>query len=1058
MSPSNLSFGLDKKSIRRVFRDWNSLKCLGENPLSRLSIVDAHRSTAGFSETALGRGLALRKVFLAALESLKPDGGSPNDYDKRWRPYIILTEQYLNERNPDWVKEQLHVSKGTYFGEQGQALERLAEVLYKWELESTNAVGGAPPGLPGISFESLRVPLMAPPRSSIPLVGRNALLYQLKRALMEDGKQAVLTLDGLPGVGKTAIAVELAHDQEVQHDFHDGILWANLGRQPDLLSLLGIWAAAVGVPSEVIASRTTLVEREAVIHAAIGTRRMLLIIDDAWQIEEALAFKIGGANCAYLLTTRLAEVALDFTNGQSTTVHELNHEDATRLLDQIAPSAARTAPQEIQKLIPSLGGLPLALILIGRYLEKQSYRTQFRRLQEALSDLAQPGVRLKISQPASPLDRLHSNPRLDTPLSLQTMICLSTEILDAEAYQALLDLSIFPAKPNTFSEEAALAVIGAPAAVLDRLVDSGLVECVGMNRYTLHQTISDYASVQGASSAAITRLMDAMVGYVEEKGNEFKDLDLELNNILTAVDFTVKSRDLNRLNHWLNLLFPYLETRGLYPIVEKYLKIASELAEIQDDQINQAEMQYKLADLQIKRGQFKTAQIYLKKCIEFARAAGSRELEARSLFQMGLACHYAGDFLSGRNYLEKSLQMDQELGLEADEGFALLSLGYANEELGNYDLAISFLEQAMGVCTASGNRRGEGWTHYNLSMVYLPMGDFSRAMMHSEACSKIYHELGDRRGEGWLTYHMGRIYRQQEKVDRARDCFDRSSQILNEIGDWMGVGFAVHNIGLMALDLGDDASAQGYIEQALEIFRQIDCVGYSQALHSLGVLRRRHGDYSGAIPFFEQALQHRQKIGYRRGEAIALVNLGLTRHFLGDDQAALEITRQALEIIEPMGARPNLAWVLTFLGQIQLELGCFDEAAHSYQRAWTLREQLGQPGLALEPLAGLAWASLQKGDLSYAMSLVEKILSSLEEKSASAQLKVALAGIDAPMRIYLAGYKILAKNGDPRTRKVLDTAGQLLRERSNQIPDEAQRRLFLENVSENREIAELLNR
>jgi tetratricopeptide (TPR) repeat protein len=159
-----------------------------------------------------------------------------------------------------------------------------------------------------------------------------------------------------------------------------------------------------------------------------------------------------------------------------------------------------------------------------------------------------------------------------------------------------------------------------------------------------------------------------------------------------------------------------------------------------------------------------------------------------------------------------------------------------------------------------------------------------------------------------------------------------------------------------------------------------------------------------------------------------------------------------------MGARPNLAWVLTFLGQIQLELGCFDEAVHSYQRAWTLREQLGQPGLALEPLAGLAWACLQKGDLSYAVSLVEKILGSLEEKSASAPLKVALAGIDAPMRIYLACYKILAKNGDPRTRKVLDTAGQLLRERSNQIPDEAQKRLFLENVSENREIAELLNR
>ncbi|MEN6408616.1 MAG: hypothetical protein ABFD44_02755, partial [Anaerolineaceae bacterium] len=98
MNSSNLSSGLDKKTIRRVFRDWNSLKLLGENPLSDLSIVDAHRSTAGFSESAPGRGLALRRVFLAALESLRPEEGSPNYFDKRWRPYIILTEQYLNER------------------------------------------------------------------------------------------------------------------------------------------------------------------------------------------------------------------------------------------------------------------------------------------------------------------------------------------------------------------------------------------------------------------------------------------------------------------------------------------------------------------------------------------------------------------------------------------------------------------------------------------------------------------------------------------------------------------------------------------------------------------------------------------------------------------------------------------------------------------------------------------------------------------------------------------------------------------------------------------------
>jgi hypothetical protein len=72
------------------------------------------------------------------------------------------------------------------------------------------------------------------------------------------------------------------------------------------MALLGAWAAAVGVPAEEIARHINTAQRAHVIHAAIGLRRMLLVIDDAWQLDEALAFKVGGPNCVHLLTTRPA--------------------------------------------------------------------------------------------------------------------------------------------------------------------------------------------------------------------------------------------------------------------------------------------------------------------------------------------------------------------------------------------------------------------------------------------------------------------------------------------------------------------------------------------------------------------------------------------------------------------------------------------------------------------------------------------------------------------------------------------------------------------------------
>ena len=68
--------------------------------------------------------------------------------------------------------------------------------------------------------------------SAARLVGRDETMQQLRRRLCE-GKGVVLTaINGLPGVGKTTLAVALAHDEQVQEHFRGGILWAGLGQHP----------------------------------------------------------------------------------------------------------------------------------------------------------------------------------------------------------------------------------------------------------------------------------------------------------------------------------------------------------------------------------------------------------------------------------------------------------------------------------------------------------------------------------------------------------------------------------------------------------------------------------------------------------------------------------------------------------------------------------------------------------------------------------------------------------------------------------------------------------
>src|SRR5579872_7182283 len=69
-----------------------------------------------------------------------------------------------------------------------------------------------------------------PPISPIgSLIGRDQLLESLKERLCnEKGVSSLAALNGLPGVGKTAVVVDFVHDAQVKKYFRGGVLWAGL--------------------------------------------------------------------------------------------------------------------------------------------------------------------------------------------------------------------------------------------------------------------------------------------------------------------------------------------------------------------------------------------------------------------------------------------------------------------------------------------------------------------------------------------------------------------------------------------------------------------------------------------------------------------------------------------------------------------------------------------------------------------------------------------------------------------------------------------------------------
>jgi transcriptional regulator with XRE-family HTH domain len=409
------------------------------------------------------------------------------------------------------------------------------------------------------------------------LVGRDELLGQLKQCLCAGKRLNASALHGLPGVGKTALARELIYESDIQQYFSDGILWVGLGQYPNLSGLLGRWASLLGIPASELSLLQGEEERARAIHDVIGTRRMLLVIDDAWKIEEASALKVGGPNCAYLLTTRIPSVALHFANGETIVVHELDEEDSLDLLARLVPDVVTNGSDAARALVQSAGGLPLALVLMGRYLQSQAYSGQPRRLRAALDRLGCAEDRLRLTIQQAPFESLTSS-SIHTLLSLQTIIETSERQLDEAALRVLSMLSAFPAKPCSFSEEAALAVSGAPLELLDQLIDAGLLESAGPERYTLQQTLVDYASTREDNSAACERMVEYFVNFVEVHDTDYETLDREASNVLAALDVAFERGMSTILIRGVLHFIVFLKWRELYELAESHLKHAEQAA------------------------------------------------------------------------------------------------------------------------------------------------------------------------------------------------------------------------------------------------------------------------------------------------------------------------------------------------------------------------------------------------------------------------------------------------------------------------------------------------
>jgi len=114
--------------------------------------------------------------------------------------------------------------------------------------------------------------------------------------------------------------------------------------------------------------------------------------------------------------------------------------------------------------------------------------------------------------------------------------------------------------------------------LLDQLIDAGLLEGAGPERYTLQQTLVDYASAREDNSAACERMVEFFVKSVEVHETDYETLDREASNVLAALDVAFERGMSTFLIRGALHFIVFLKWRGLYELAESHLKHAEQAA------------------------------------------------------------------------------------------------------------------------------------------------------------------------------------------------------------------------------------------------------------------------------------------------------------------------------------------------------------------------------------------------------------------------------------------------------------------------------------------------
>jgi tetratricopeptide (TPR) repeat protein/transcriptional regulator with XRE-family HTH domain len=805
------------------------------------------------------------------------------------------------------------------------------------------------------------------PPDTAAFTGRDAEVNAIRAAVAEDtaagSALTVCAIDGMPGVGKTALAVHVAH--MLRDTFPDRQLFINLhahtpGRdlvQPeDALALL---LSAAGIDARSLPA--DLEGRAALWRDRTAGQRTLLVLDNAASSSQVIPLLPAEGRCLVLVTSRrhLADLPGALT---PVPMGVLSPEAGADMLARLARRADAAPPAAVAELVELAGYLPLALALLARvYAGHPSWE---------LGDLIRE-TRMSVLTLAAEKN------------NVAVAFEVSYRYLSPDQRWLFRCLGLHPGSVIDPYAAAALAGVsaGEAAACLDALHREALLTETGHRRYVLHDLIRRYALDRAAADPETERAsgLDRLLDYYQH---------------MTAITEAMLSRHVRPAH--VSAGRAGAPSVAAPDVPERPAALSWARAEHANvlaclDYVTRTGQHARVVALTAgtaavlrQDGPWTDAITRHAVAVAAARQIGDRLGLANALDDLGIVRRLTGDYAGAALAQDEALGIYRDLGSRQGQANSLSHLGIVWTLADDYRRAAVALDEALLFYRELGDREGQADTLNHLGVVLRLTHDQRRAAKALEEALGIYSDLGNEQGQATALIYLGTVRRRTGDYQGAAQVQEQALGIHRKLGNKHGQANALCYLGAIHRETGQYGRAAHDEEQALEMYREIGSrLGQANTISELGAVRRMTGDYAGAFAFQEEALSLYQELGDLGGQAIALCELGALCRQTEDLQRARQLLEQALGILKELD---DVAEVLNELGTLHRAGRDLDSAEACHRQALGKAREV--EGLLDEAraLAGLGRCALAAGRKAAALPVLA------EAHAIFARMGVAEAG------------------------------------------------------------------